>query len=219
MVRQEGRSRQDQKPAGLERNSGGAQPPHRRDQVAADPAARPGSIDGWIGCDRESVVAGIARLLNINCHCEERSDEAIQLQDKPHDGLLRGACHRARIRATRWLAMTAREFRFEFQTADTRPHSRGGRRPRLAFRVPQTGGSRECRMRAAPAVSRARGKRKTHTSIQVQRRHSDIPCAMALGLTSRSPRRIGLCCLRRLTEFGTLARSGSRTSARLDANH
>jgi hypothetical protein len=25
------------------------------------------------------------------------------------DGLLRGACHRARIRATRWLAMTARE--------------------------------------------------------------------------------------------------------------
>jgi hypothetical protein len=24
----------------------------------------------------------------------------------PLDGLLRGACHRARIRATRWLAMT-----------------------------------------------------------------------------------------------------------------
>jgi hypothetical protein len=24
----------------------------------------------------------------------------------PRDGLLRGACHRARIRATRWLAMT-----------------------------------------------------------------------------------------------------------------
>src|SRR5882757_2623124 len=26
------------------------------------------------------------------------------------DGLLRGACHRARIRATRWLAMTADRF-------------------------------------------------------------------------------------------------------------
>jgi len=25
-----------------------------------------------------------------------------------NDGLLRGACHRARIRATRWLAMTGR---------------------------------------------------------------------------------------------------------------
>jgi hypothetical protein len=37
-------------------------------------------------------------------HCEERSDEAIH---RPCVcGLLRGARHRARIRATRWLAMT-----------------------------------------------------------------------------------------------------------------
>ena len=49
------------------------------------------------------------------------------------------------------------------------------------------------------------GKRKTHTSIQVQRRHSGIPCAMALRLTSRSPRRIGLCCLRRLRIAGSSA--------------
>ena len=97
------------------------------------------------------------------------------------------------------------EIRFEFQTADTRPHSRGGRRPRFAFRVPQTGGSRKCRMRAAPAVSRAKWVKKTHTSIQVQRRHSGIPCAMALRLTSRSPRRIGLCCLRRLRIAGSSA--------------
>jgi hypothetical protein len=41
-------------------------------------------------------------------HCEERSDEAIQLLLRFGEaGLLRGACHRARIRATRWLAMTA----------------------------------------------------------------------------------------------------------------
>jgi hypothetical protein len=39
------------------------------------------------------LVAVIARSV---------SDEAIHL---PNDGLLRGACHRARIRATRWLAM------------------------------------------------------------------------------------------------------------------
>ena len=71
--------------------------------------------------------------------------------------------------------------------------------------VPQTGGSRKCRMRAAPAVSRAKQAKKTHTSIQVQRRHSGIPCAMALRLTSRSPRRIGLCCLRRLRIAGSSA--------------
>src|SRR5258708_7921811 len=39
------------------------------------------------------------------------------------NGLLRGACHRARIRATRWLAMTLR---------DVAPHSRGAMRPRFA---------------------------------------------------------------------------------------
>jgi hypothetical protein len=39
-------------------------------------------------------------------HCEERSDEAIHSFFMWRNGLLRGACHRARIRATRWLAMT-----------------------------------------------------------------------------------------------------------------
>src|ERR1700694_4087653 len=44
-------------------------------------------------------------------------------------------------------------------------------------------------MRAAPAVSRAKWIEETHTSIQVQRRASDIPCAMVLRLITRSPRR------------------------------
>jgi hypothetical protein len=39
-------------------------------------------------------------------HCEERSDEAIHSFFARRDGLRRGAGHRARIRATRWLAMT-----------------------------------------------------------------------------------------------------------------
>jgi hypothetical protein len=39
------------------------------------------------------------------------------------------------------------------------------------------GGSRECRVRAAPAVSCAKLCKETHTSIQVQRRQSGIPCA------------------------------------------
>src|SRR6266852_649067 len=37
-------------------------------------------------------------------HCER--SEAIHRRHGKKDGLLRGACHRARIRATRWLAMT-----------------------------------------------------------------------------------------------------------------
>ena len=45
-------------------------------------------------------------------------------------------------------------------------------------------------MRAAPAVSRANmHKQKAHTSIQVQRKQSGIPCAMALRLMPCSPRR------------------------------
>jgi hypothetical protein len=50
-------------------------------------------------------------------------------------------------------------------------------------------GRGECRMRAAPAVSCANCARNAHTSIQVQRRQSDIPCAMVLRLMARSPRR------------------------------
>ena len=44
------------------------------------------------------------------------------------------------------------------------------------------------RMRAAPAVSCAKLCEEPHTSIQVQRRQSGIPCAMVLRLISRSPR-------------------------------
>src|SRR6266481_5846197 len=47
----------------------------------------------------------------------------------------------------------------------------------------------KCRGRAAPAVSCATCTKETHTSIQVQRRHPGIPCAMVLRLITRSPRR------------------------------
>src|SRR5260370_149987 len=50
-------------------------------------------------------------------HCEERSDEAIHSSFARRDGLLRVACHRARIRATRWLAMTVRHT-FAFSRRD-----------------------------------------------------------------------------------------------------
>ncbi len=73
-------------------------------------------------------------------------------------------------------------------------------------------GRGECRMRAAPAVPCAKWEKEAHTSIQVQRRTSDIPCAMVLRLTSRSPRSIGLSCLRRLRIWPIRARSGRHAS-------
>ena len=54
---------------------------------------------------------------------------------------------------------------------------------------PPKRGRREDRVRAAPAVSRAIVHRNAHTSIQVQRKHSGLPCAMALRLMPCSPRR------------------------------
>ena len=60
---------------------------------------------------------------------------------------------------------------------------------------PQDRGRREDRVRAAPAVSCAKMRlAKAHTSIQVQRKQSGLPCAMVLQLISCSPRR-DLACL------------------------
>jgi hypothetical protein len=62
-------------------------------------------------------------------------------------------------------------------------------------------GRRESRMRAAPAVSCANCAKETHTSIQVQRRHSGFPCAMVLTAAPRSPRCTGLVSHRRLAKI------------------
>src|SRR5262245_55325568 len=57
------------------------------------------------------------------------------------------------------------------------------------FVVPPKGrGRRECRVRAAPAVSCADCAKKAAHEHTGQRRQSDIPCAMALRLTSCSSR-------------------------------
>ena len=77
------------------------------------------------------------------------------------------------------LAMTAKHI-----SAIPRPNARV-----LPNRFPRNRGSGECRVRAAPAVSCARLCEETHTSIQVQRKHSGIPRAMALRIMPRSPRR------------------------------
>ena len=73
---------------------------------------------------------------------------------------------------------------------DTTPRPRGAMRPSDARNAaPKRRGRRESRVRAAPAVSCAKLCEETHTSIQVQRRASGLPCAMVLRLMPRSPRR------------------------------
>ena len=75
------------------------------------------------------------------------------------------------------------------QQEDVIPHSRGAIRPRLCVSLTLSGrrGRRESRVRAAPAVSCANMHKKTHTSIQVQRRQSGFPCAMVYGLLRALP--------------------------------
>src|SRR4029077_19004002 len=72
--------------------------------------------------------------------------------------------------------------------------SRRGLRPRFAGNSSPSmvRGRREDRVRAAPAVSCAMCTKSAHTSIQVQRRASGLPCAMALRLITCSPRRTAL---------------------------
>src|ERR1700681_193378 len=91
------------------------------------------------------------------------------------------------------LAMTLREFRFNFQTADKRPHSRGTILPEVCISLSlkhEGAGNAGCALHPRSRVQKA--EKKTHTSIQVQRRLSDIPCAMALRLIPRSGERIRL---------------------------
>src|ERR1700738_5094015 len=74
---------------------------------------------------------------------------------------------------------------FNFQTARLQmqpraPAARSARGLQGKFLALHKRGRRESRMRAAPAVSCAKLCKNTHTSIQVQRRQSDFPCAMVL---------------------------------------
>jgi hypothetical protein len=97
--------------------------------------------------------------------------------------------------------------RFTFQTADARPPSRDMICPSFAqtFSLVEGAGNAGCALHPRSRVQDA--QRNAHTSIQVQRKHSRLPCAMVLRLTSRSSA-TGLCCHRRLAGL----------TARLDAS-
>ena len=73
----------------------------------------------------------------------------------------------------------------------TTPRSRGAMRPsydwKFCARTTEGTGNAGCALHPRSRVQDC--AKETHTSIQVQRKHSDIPCAMALRLMPRSPRR------------------------------
>jgi hypothetical protein len=107
--------------------------------------------------------------------------------------------------SARWARLSGTTKLFKFQTPATRPRSRGRTCPRFAFRCPP-----DRREQGMPDARCTRGlvcksaKESAHERTG-QRRTSDIPCAMALRLISRSPRGIGLSCPRRLRKTGSSA--------------
>jgi hypothetical protein len=94
---------------------------------------------------------------------------------------------------------------------DILPRSRDSIRPSFAnsFRP------KKQRAQGRPGARCTRGlvckhaHKKTHTSIQVQRKQSGLPCAMVLRLISCSPRR----------DLACLSPSPSRSSQELDTSH
>src|SRR5438132_7119215 len=119
------------------------------------------------------------------CHCER--SEAIHRAAQGTNGLLRGACHRARIRATRWLAMTAvTDANSTVTTADMISRSRDMNCPRFAssFALIEKEGAGKTGCALHPRSRVQLRTKNAHTSIQVQRRASGLPCAMVLRRTS-----------------------------------
>ena len=107
-----------------------------------------------------------------------------------------GSCRRsagrerfASIAISTSLSATNAERLLQTMTEDTTSHSRDALRPRFAGNFPPSDirGRRECRMRAAPAISCAIVQQECAHEHTGQRRTSDIPCAMALRLISCSP--------------------------------
>jgi hypothetical protein len=80
-------------------------------------------------------------------------------------------------------------------------------------------GRRECRVHAAPAVSCAKRCALGAHEHTGERKHSDIPCAMALRLTSCSPRRRIPFCHRRLRITTCLSPVGPTHLRKLDISN
>jgi hypothetical protein len=85
-------------------------------------------------------------------------------------------------------------------SANTASRSRGAIRPSFAinFLTLRSEGARKAGCALHPRSRVQNAQRKTHTSIQVQRRQSGFPCAMVLTVSFVLSPVTGLSCHRRL---------------------
>ena len=105
----------------------------------------------------------------------------------PHPALLATFCHKGRrVKGRLRIQISNSKCAFTISRLVFRPSFPNSLSP-LKNR-----GRRECRVRAAPAVSCAKNCAFGAHEHTGERKHSDIPCAMALRLTSCSPRWSGL---------------------------
>jgi hypothetical protein len=103
----------------------------------------------------------------------------------------------------------------EFKGAVSR--SRGAMHPRFARKFSRPGNSEGAGKTGCALHPRSRVHKKVevaHTSIQVQRKHSGLPCAMALRLITCSPRRSGFVCHRRPADIAGLRPVGPASPPR-----
>src|SRR5258705_5643419 len=117
------------------------------------------------------------------------------------------------------LAMTDREFRFKFQTADTRPHSRGGRRPRFAFRCPSKEGAGNAGCALHPRSRVQKAERKSHTSIQGSGGNPTFPAQWLYGLFRALPGVSGFLASVASRKLALWPGWAFAPPLRLDANH
>ena len=143
-------------------------------------------------------IASRGRERVFRRHCERseaihpfftRQDGLLRFarNDGRGSGLLRGACHRARIRATRWLAMTASRHAYK---------SRGTIRPSFAgiFLNPLIRGRRECR---APMRRGKKCARSSHGHTGITRHSPRNGFTVSFVLSPA----IGLFCHRHLRDL------------------
>ena len=83
----------------------GTMAPERRDEINA--LGLKSIVSGTLTTCLMGAIVGVMSVVVI-ARSEATKQSTLALR---HDGLLRGACHRARVRATRWLAMTAGDAR------------------------------------------------------------------------------------------------------------
>ncbi len=133
-----------------------------------------------------------ARSIHVIASAARQSMRASVTGSARHDARLRSQS--IARQASGWMASGRPSGASRNDDRYTSSHSRDALRPRFAgnFRPHVVRGRRECRMRAAPAVSCAMCTKKCAHEHTGQRRTSDIPCAMALRLITCSPRRTAL---------------------------